>query len=330
MSFASIFAAGKGKEEPAADEAQQQSDARAKVLLPITRIFEKGLGKERADVVRSKMMPSIEKMYLKASSHLPHMGKRKAEENGRKAMQEFITSYLEAISDIDQIGSGSPQAAPQEPPPERPPEQPPEPLPQPEISDAGITGGLEEVGRTARLSALSSDIASIEMQEAAELKESQEIEHLPDTFFKKAYETMMLSGGDESIMKQEMNRMTDSAQREIGLAFRLAKKRFKETKITNITRIRDGMRNVNTDLLTVRSAEAGQYQKPRKQAGTYVRVLVNDDAGNEGVLYLYDGRGSEIRPGMRIKVVLGQAKAMESSGETALVLGKKGNVYIVL
>jgi len=332
MSFANIFSSGKAKEEHAEGEAQQAGDAREKVLRPITQIFEKGLGKEKADAIKNKMMPSIERIYLKAH---PHGGKKKNEEDGRKAVQEFLTSYLEAISDIEQIGSGTQQPdAPEvsEPPPAEPlphhePVEPP--APEMEAPRNGL-GELEEVGKQGRMSAISSEIAGIEMQEVAEQRESEEIKQLPGTFFKKAYETMMLSEGDEGVMKQEMNRMIESARREIGLAFRLAKKRFKEMNITNITRIRDGMRNINTEILTVRNAEAGQYQKTKKQTGMLVRVFVNDDAGNEGVIYLFDGRGTEIKPGMRVKVVLGQAKTFEATGETALVLGKKGNVYIVL
>jgi hypothetical protein len=333
MSFANIFSSGKAKEEHVEGEAHQHDDAREKVLRPITQIFEKGLGKEKADVLKSKMMPSIEKIYLKSHPH--GGGKKKNEEDGRKAVQEFLTSYLEAISDIEQIGSGMPQPADaigiSEPPPKEPlPEpEPGEPSP-PEMESRSGLGELEEVGKQGQMTGMSSEIAGIELQEVAEAREVEEIKQLPGTFFKKAYETMMLSEGDEGVMKQEMNRMIDSARREIGLAFRLAKKRFKEINITNLTKIKDGMRNINTELLTVRNVESGSYQKTKKVAGMLVRVFVNDDTGNEGVIYLFDGRGSEIKSGMRVKVVLGQAKTFEATGETALVLGKKGNVYIVL
>jgi len=62
MSFATIFAAP-GKEELP----QTQADVKEKVLRPITQIFERRLGKERAEMVKSKMMPSIEKIYQKAT-----------------------------------------------------------------------------------------------------------------------------------------------------------------------------------------------------------------------------------------------------------------------
>jgi len=339
MSFATIFA------PPAKDPEEKQdtpTEMKDKVLRPITQIFERRYGKEKAEMVRSKMMPSIEKIYQKA--HSQQSGKKQSKESGRKVMQEFLTSYLEVISDLDRINgdpigdihpsdSPPPEEAPTPDAPAVPeaevPRRPHTHAPKAETEDA-LSAELEVVGRSARIDNLSLEIASVESQEMVELKEQQEIEHLPDTFFKKAYEVMMLSNGDEDIMKQEMERMIVDAQREIGLAFRMAKKRFKETKITNITNLQDGMRNVNSDNLTVKSVENMEYQKTKSKRETLTRLLVNDEAGNEGVVYLFDSRGQTLAPGMRINVVKGIAKTFDFSGETALALGKKGNVYIVL
>ncbi|MFN7991730.1 MAG: HEAT repeat domain-containing protein [Candidatus Micrarchaeia archaeon] len=317
MSFANIFSDGKKEEETA----QQQTDAKEKMLRPITQIFEKRLGKEKAEMAKSKLMPSIEKVYLKASQQAGTV-KKKHEEN-RKVMQEFLTNYLEVMSDLDSIGNG------QTPGPSLS-EVPPAASGGPPREEHVAVHELETVGKPAELDKVSSEIADLELQELEEMKEREEIGHLPDTFFKKAYEAMMLSNGDEDIMRQEMNRMIEDARREIGLAFRLAKKRFKEQKITNITKIKDGMRNINTDLLIVKSADNSEYQKTKKQKGTYTRLIVNDETGNEGVVYLFEERGVGIKPGMRIKVVLGQAKTFDFSGETALSIGKKGHVYVVL
>lgn len=319
MSFASIFSSGSKAESK---EENEPLDAKEKMLRPITQIFERRLGKEKAEVARNKMMPTIEKIYLKAHQH---GSKKKDEEAGRKVMQEFLTSYLEVMSDLDRIGDGPTPALRQEHP---------EPImqsntPAKEASEELATD-LDEIGKPAELDKVSTEIASMESEELVEMREREEIEHLPDTFFKKAYESMMLSGGDEDVMRQEMNRMIEDARREIGLAFRLAKKKFKEMKITNITKIKDGMRNINTDTLLVKSAENSEYRKTKKTKGVYTRVLVNDDSGNEGVVYLFEDRGSGIRPGMRIKVIRGMAKTFDFSGETALSLGKKSNVYIVL
>ena len=112
----------------------------------------------------------------------------------------------------------------------------------------------------------------------------------------------------------------------------MAKKRFKEMNITNITDIKDGMRNINTDLLSVRLVENMEYQKTKKTKAIATRIVINDAEGNEGVVYLFDDRGSNIKKGMQIKIVKGMAKSFAFSGETALTIGKgkKSNVYIVL
>ncbi|MFH0737154.1 MAG: HEAT repeat domain-containing protein [Candidatus Micrarchaeota archaeon] len=320
MSFATIFS--KHQEEGKEEKEEPAAEAKEKMLRPITQIFERRLGKEKAEMARSKLMPSIEKVYLKA-----HQVKKKNDDSDRKVMQEFLTNYLEVMSDLDRIGGGAPQQPVIAEPHEHGEAHEPEQLHEPE----GLSAELESVGKSAAESdKLSTEASSLELSEIEEIREREEVEKLPDTFFKKAYESMMLSEGDEDVMKQEMNRMIEDARREIGLAFRLAKKRFKEMKITNITKIRDGMRNINTDMLVVRSVEALEYQKTKKVKATATRVMVNDETGNEGVVYLFDGRGTSLQSGMRIKVVRGLAKAFEFSGETALTLGKKGNVYIVL
>ncbi|MFH1520908.1 MAG: HEAT repeat domain-containing protein [Candidatus Micrarchaeota archaeon] len=324
MSFAKIFSSESEKSNE--DKMEEIStETKEKMLKPITQIFEKRLGKERAEVAKSKMMPTIEKIYLKA--HQQYGSKKKTEEAGRKVMQEFLTSYLEVMSDLDQIGS-VPTLSQSKPIIVRPEER----ILTTEVNIGDeISGELSEVGKKTELINVSAEIATLESNEMEELKEREEITHLPDTFFKKAYETMMLSGGDESIMKQEMEHMVNEARREILQAFKMARRTFKELKITNITKIKSGMRNINTDMLIVKHVETMEYQKTKKQKASLMRIIINDEIGNEGVVYLFDGRGSEIKTGMRIKIVSGIAKAFNfAGGETALTLAKKSNVYIVL
>jgi hypothetical protein len=312
MSFAKIFSRGEKKSK---DEGEVPTESKEKVLAPITKLFEKRLGKERAELVKEKMMPTIEKIYLKSKES----GKEKG---GRKVMQEFLTSYLEVISDLDQVGGEGTEAIITEPVAEA--------AEKPSEEEAELAQELEEVGMQADTDKVSSEIANLEQDEIEEIKEREEIQNLPDTFFKKAYEIMMLSGGDDRIMHREMKHMLTVAKREITLAFNLAKKKFKETKITNITKIKDKMRNINTDPLLVKSVENMEYQRTKKFKAVLTRVVVNDDEGNEGVIYLFEDRGIRLEPGMRIQIQRGLAKTFQFSGETALTLGKKSNVYIVL
>jgi hypothetical protein len=316
MSFAEIFSSGAKKQEPKTGEKESgEKTSRDKVLEPISKIFEKRLGKEKAHLVQSKMMPSIERIYEKALTQ--KSSKKKDTETGRKVMQEFLTSYLEVMSDLDQVGG---QIA--EPSVEI-------------IEEAGHGPGelhdeLEEVGKPESTNGVSAEIASLEAQNIEEVKQQMEIQNLPDTYFKKAYEVMMLSDGDEKVMRKEMARMLQDAKKEITLAFDLAKRRFKEQNITHLTEVKDRMRNINTEPLIVASVENMEYQKSKKVRATLTRVLVNDGDGNEGVIYLFDDRGLVVNPGMKVKIMKGSAKTFKFSGETALTLGKRGSIYIVL
>ena len=130
-------------------------------------------------------------------------------------------------------------------------------------------------------------------------------------------------------MKDEMKRILLNTERDLKLAFGLAKRKFKETKITHLTKIKDGMRNVNTDLLHVKSVERLEYDQKRAKK-ELTRVVLEDAEGSEGILYIFDERGSWLRYGMNIKIVKGYVKNFKFSGETGLTISKSGNIYIVL
>jgi len=312
MSFAEIFSSGAKKSEQ--KDRGTPSESKEKVLIPITRIFEKRLGKEKAELMKSRMMPTIEKIYLKAITH--KADKKKDSESGKKVMQEFLTSYLEVMSDLDTVGGGAEESI--------------EETAQQIEAEEQLNEGIESLGTPAKLDSVSAEIASLEAQHMEEAKQQEQIGSLPDTYFKKAYEVMMLSDGDEKVMRQEMKNMIGAAKKDITLAFKLAKQKFKEANITHLTNVKDKMRNINTEPLTVVSVENMEYQRTKKLKATLTRLLVNDDDGNEGVVYLFDDRGLIVSPGMKIKIVKGLAKTFKFSGETALTLGRKGSIYIVL
>ena len=328
LSFAELFAQGKKHGEK---KEKMTLDKKEKLLSPISAMFERQLGKEKAERVKNKMMPTIERIYHK-TSRAPK-GKKTQEDSGRKVIQEFLTGYLEAISDIDsENGIDSAPEAVKEQMKELPEVQVQETVAE-ETTASDEALELEEVGKSSAVDRVSADIRRIENDEYIEMEgEKVVMDTLPNTFFKKAYETMMVSEGDEDIMRSEMDRLLKSAEKDLKLAFKVAKKKFKEKKITNITNIKDGTRNINTDLLDVKEVENIEYIKNKrsKEKAVATRIVVNDENGNEGVVYLFDGRGMPVQPGMKIKVVKGQAKTFDFSGETGLTVGKRGDVYIIL
>jgi hypothetical protein len=313
MSFAEIFSKGKDDEEGSEEKKEDEvpKERKEKMLQPITKIIEKRWGKEKAELMKSKMMPSIDKIYNKSKKT------ENEQDSGRKAMQEFLTSYLEVVSDINP-GDGS------------------EVIPEIEgeveaAVNEDLAGEIGELGtKEIADERIAKEIAEIEQDEIEDQRQEDDLGKLPDTFVKKAYETMMLSGGDESMMKKEMKRMISSAENDIKLAFKMAKSRYKKTKITHISEIKNKMRNINTDLLTVAAIDRGEYQKTKKAKAQYTRLAIIDEEGNEGLIYLFDNRGDPLSPGMKVKIEKGYAKTFKFSGETALTLGKNGFLYIVL
>jgi hypothetical protein len=310
LSFAEMFSKGSADEQKRDTAITPENKER--MLAPITNLFEKKLGKERATAVKNKMMPAIEKVYMKAVG-MKTSNKPDDSEHGRKTMQEFLTSYLEAISGL------SPEIQVQETE-----AQPGEHTLQPTIAEE-----IGELGKEKEVAIISGEMEEIEQNELVEEKQEETLKELPKSLFQRAYETMMLSGGDDDIMHREMNRILRDVKRDIKLAYNLARKRFKEINITHLAKLKNGMRNVNTESLTVKSASNFTYPKGREKK-TATRIVVNDEEENEAIVYLFDDRGRGIQPGMKIKITRGYVKTFDFSSETAITISSKGNVYIIL
>lgn len=279
------------------------TDKKKKLLHPIELLFEKHLGKEKAEIVKRKMMPSLEKVYLKSLKKTTTT----SSDERREAVQEFLTSYLDAISDV----------------------------PSEKIECEDAVDSLETLEHVSAKTSLDESKVESIINEVDSFKETynEEKEHekflgsVPDSMFKKAYEIMMYSEGDSKLMKTEMKRMIKNAERDIRMAFQLAKDKFKENKITKLTDIKERMRNIITDDLTIISKEIIEFKKPRSSKFA-LRFLLQDPQGNEGVLYLFNGRGENLSEGMKIKIIKAYAKIINE--ETALTIGSSGNVYIVV
>jgi hypothetical protein len=347
--------------ETEAAPAPESADARKRrVLQPIDHLFEKYFGKTKAEAVKGKMMPTIEKIYNRSLTTKPS----EAAHTGRTAMQEFLTSYLDAISDIDIITDGSSSmtvaevAAPQENVGFVEPKTDSRAEPKPQLSHEAHHKydhkhqsveesqlRLEDDVKAEEASLHELDLVgsgtkhhdankTIDEMKALELQEqpepSDQVEKLPSTYLKRAYEVMMLSGGDDDMMKKEMRRMLKDTERDLRLAFTAAKKKYKETNLAHLTKLKEGMGIVNTDLLEVKSAENLSYTVKKGGDVQFCRIVATDEEGNEGVVYLLDRNGEWLKPGMKIKIIKGQVKSFSQTGETAISVGKKGNIYIVL
>jgi hypothetical protein len=325
MSFADVFSkgengdekkAGKEDKESAKDERKKEG-AREKMLKPIEEMFEQKLGKEKAEEMKKRMMPTIEKMYEKAADG--GEGEKKSREEKGKAVQSMLEEYLDVIAhawekDDEEKEPGQKSLA----------------------EELGLVGNkelkVEGVMEEAEEGAIADEAAMDEAPSAEEKwsRGSGSAASAEPTMFKLAFDSMMASRGDEKVMKDAMKKLLKSSEEQIKMAFKVAKKRYTEINLTNITELKSGMRNITTGTLYAKGVEHKDYQRTKTKRDTFTRIVVADQGGNEGVIYLFEERGRHIKPGMRLKVERGYAKTYDWSGETAMTVSKKGNVFIIL
>jgi hypothetical protein len=345
MSFADVFSHG-AKEEEKIEEKEKKSDARKERLLgPIDQIFEKKLGKERGDAAKKKMMPTIEKLYLRilgSSAHETGKTKEKVHER-EKMVQDVLSSYLDALaSSAENTLEKNEKERKEIVPPKGEQEEenaqesePHEDTPEKE-EQSSLAKELGTVGKEMKPEQGIKEMeeSAVEDEQATD-EEGTEQEEMPAetqgaTIFRFAYDTMMASDGDDKTMEEAMKVMKKSAEDQITLAFKVAKRKYSEVKLTNITELKTGMKNITTGVLFVKSVEHKDYQRTAKKKDTFTRIVVADTESNEGIVYLFEGRGAPIAPGMKMKIEKGYAKTFEFSGETGMTVSKKGDVYILL
>jgi hypothetical protein len=294
LSFAEIF----GPKEKKESEEQSITDIeerKERVLSPITRLFEKKLGKDKANVIKSKMMPTIEKIYMKNREMADS-------DNGKRAIQEILTSYLEAMEDI----GGSDEVI-------------------------GVKEGQQPTEQIENKVSKKDVVELVEKEQVLEEKEGEEefCYSTSLTPFRKIYDIMELSLGDEKIMKREMNRMLAEFKKDLKLAFDIAKKKFKEVNVTSLAKIKNGMRNINTGVVRIRNIEKVEYEQKNKKV-TLMKITVYDEQGESIDLYIEPERAELLKPGMVIRIVKAYAKNFAGSNRPALWISSKGNIYIVI
>ncbi len=319
MSFAELF------KEGAPSSSQSPSDHYEKILEPINKILEKSMSKERAEKFRGKILPQI----------LKNVNKK---EQRKDVMQEVLVAYLEEIG-VGEVSSksSSKQIPKKEPSTEA--KQKPEEKKQIKVSSYDYVSDSET---TSEESTEIEEISSSVENESLIEKEIEEAKN--DNYFKIEYEgeeinfdssikpvfqialSTFLESEDPAIMKKQMENLKKFFSNQIDIAFRVAKEKLKKKKVVHITQIKDGMRRIYTEPLLVVSVKKQIYPRTKKKKDVLLRIGVRDSEGDEGVIYLFDGRGSGITPGMKIRVENGKAKYFSFSGETAIVLTKSGKI----
>jgi hypothetical protein len=160
-------------------------------------------------------------------------------------------------------------------------------------------------------------------------EEKKVIEEGEPSIIKMAYDSMMISD-DEKLIEHQRDTMKKFLDHQVDVAFKLARRNFKEVKITDISNIKDGWKNISTDLLQVKKVEHREYMKSRSaEKHIYTRITAVDPEGKEGIIYLFEGRGTLMHEGMSIRLEKAKSKTFKFSGETVLTVDKRGKAYAI-
>lgn len=313
ISFAEIFSKGAEQDEQLPQLSEEEEKRKKKLLAPIEKEFDK-LGKEKGERVKKKLMPTIEKIYHKTA--------KSGKEVTQSGIQQLISSFVDVVSSIsDNVFLEKKEDKREEKDIKE------EKAKEKEEKKETALEMVEEIGKDINESAIGKELE--EIVESDDFKEENKEYSGDKSIFLRAYELMLASEGDEEVMKKESERLLKRLEEDVKLAFKLAKEKFKAQRITHLTDIKDGMRNIYTDILTVKSVTNSQYELKKKKE-FYTRIIVTSEDGSEGVIYLFENRGLILKPGMKVKVEKGIAKFFKFANETAITVGKKGKFYIVL
>jgi len=272
---------------------KKEKERPTKVIEPLSKMFEKRLGRERFE----KIKPKLEEAYAK---------------KGKKAVQEILETYFKAYREI-RAENGEVEKV--------------EEVEEITIEEVGSTvGGLEEDLKEIEEMAEIEEIAEEAKEELAKEGLPTSGRELEKSVLALAYEAMLLSEGDEKVAKQTAKAIKDFLSKQVDIAFKIAREKFRRKKITLLPEIKEGMRSIYTEPLEVVDIKEIVWKKRGGKKEVFRRVVVKDKEGNEGVIYLTEGRGEKLAKGMLVKVEGGRAKFFKFSGETAIVLGKRGKL----
>jgi len=307
--FRGVDFSGGRKEEPERKPMlEEEMKQKEKMLDPLQKEFEKSMGKEKAEQLKPKLF------------ELAFMHKDKS------TFQNLLTHVMNLYG------------AQKEEKPEEKEEKTHHEKPAQEKQEAAQeTPKKEDIGiAEAGFAAPSVDAADLIGREAEDMtkdnlfseEEKKVMEEGEPSIIKMAYDSMMISD-DEHLIEHQRDTLKKFLDHQVDVAFKLARRNFKEVKITDISNIKDGWKNITTDYLLVKKVEHRQYDRTKNAREVYTRLTVVDPDSKEGIIYIFENRGALIKEGMSIRLEKAKSKTFKFSGETVLTVDKRGKVYAI-
>jgi hypothetical protein len=300
--------AAKSEEIPGIDS-EEEIKRKERIIDPIQKAFERSIGKERADQLKPKLVELAFK----------HSDKSTVQNLLTQLLGFYTSGSKEEKKEAKATVAASPIAHI-----EQKAEQ--KIVPSAIVEQVGFTKEeepeSEEIGKEAEL---------VNVDDMFSEEEKKVIEEGEPSIIKQAYDSMLVSEGDEKLIEHQAETMKKYLGHQVDIAFKLARRKFKEIRLTDITNIRNGMKNITTDILLVKKVEQKQYSRTKSSPREfYTRIIAVDPDGKEGVIYLFEGRGKFMAEGMNIYLEKAKSKTFKFSGETVLTVdSKRGKAYAV-
>ncbi|MCX6773814.1 MAG: hypothetical protein NTY68_02330 [Candidatus Micrarchaeota archaeon] len=303
------FSGGAAKAEavPAIDS-EEEIKRKERIIDPIQKAFERSIGKERAD----QLKPKLVELAFKHSD--------------KSTVQNLLTQLLGFYTSGSKEEKKETKAVAVSPVAHIEQKEEQKIVPSQIVEQVGFTKEeepeSEEIGKEAEL---------VNVDDMFSEEEKKVIEEGEPSIIKQAYDSMLVSEGDEKLIEHQAETMKKYLGHQVDIAFKLARRKFKEIRLTDITNIRNGMKNITTDILLVKKVEQKQYSRTKSSPREfYTRIIAVDPDGKEGVIYLFEGRGKFMAEGMNIYLEKAKSKTFKFSGETVLTVdNKRGKVHAV-
>ena len=129
-------------------------------------------------------------------------------------------------------------------------------------------------------------------------------------------------------VKRSIKNIEKTAIRIVRNAINMAKINAQHRTINSLSDLKDGMSKVFTEPLKVILVEEKKIKKNKRNVSC-IRLVVEDEEGNEFPVYLWGKRGRGIYENDYIKFENAIVKTYDSTGETVLTVDRKGIVYVV-
>ncbi|MCD6549423.1 HEAT repeat domain-containing protein [Candidatus Micrarchaeota archaeon] len=335
-SLSNLLAHEKGETDHDRELIERRAEKIKEQLMPaIESYYFQNLSKEEVERVKSMVMPSLEKLFERLAV-LELTGDREQAERLRKFVtgQEKGTDRVEGKGSEKESGEPKPSVGDKSTLPDRRSqptlfelvEEDEDQLPEEYKEYLDV---MSQIERIVPISPSKKSVTPPQVHPHPSPSRNKNLSEDPvmDYLIGQAMTVYSLPQTSPSMVKREMKRLIKEMELKVKSAFDIAKHKFKHREIKSLADLKDGMSNVYTGDLKVTLVEDKSF-KLNKRTVHRIRLEVEDQYGNTFPVYLKGSKGRGIYEGDTIRFEGASVQTFPATGETVLVIDKKGKVVL--